>query len=253
MEFIAPSPFHSWLMRRSRILDTECRELVLRNLHIRPGARILDVGCGDGELTQRAATRIGTDRVLGLDIVVEALQIARTRAVTPIRADLNAPFPLHSDSVDLVIASHCIEHLCDTDLFLGELNRVLHLGGDLVLATPNLAAWHQIFLLSLGRQPTIAEVSDRYLVGTISPRAGEVGRTGPAHRRVFTRLALSELLARFGFKVRVALGSGYFPLTGVLGGLLSRIDPSHATNVVAVATKVARADLSEGFGPARSR
>ncbi|MDO9333401.1 MAG: hypothetical protein Q7T57_02625, partial [Dehalococcoidales bacterium] len=94
--------------------------------------------------------------------------------------------------------------------------------------------------LLFGKQPTIAEVSDYALVGTWSPRGEKVDRAGPAHRRIFTMGALKGLLEYYGFAIERAVGAGYFPLSGLPGKVMSRLDKWHATNIVVKVRKTCR-------------
>lgn len=119
----------------------------------------------------------------------------REFGVEPICTDLNRALPVATSCADTVLALDIIEHLWNTDGFLSECNRVLRPGGFLILSTPNLASGPNRILLALGFQPLGSEVSDRKIYG----RPG----TSPAgHLRVFTPLALRQMVADYGFAVR---------------------------------------------------
>jgi SAM-dependent methyltransferase len=64
--------------------DAMLRELGLRALdaaHLEPGERVLDIGCGTGQLTLQAAERVGTrGNVHGVDVAEGLLAVARRRA-----------------------------------------------------------------------------------------------------------------------------------------------------------------------------
>ena len=227
------------LFKLAEQVEAECRRVIL-DLFVRDvEAHVLDCGCADGEFTMRVAERIGTKAIYGIDIVEENIGKARARGIDARQADLNQRLPFDDESFDVICASHCIEHLCDTDTFIKETHRVLKKGGYLVIATPNLAALHHILFLLVGRQPTIAEVSDIALVGTLSPRGTCVDRVGPAHRRIFTFGALRGLLEYYGFKVEKSVGTGYFPLPSLLARVMCLIDKVHSTNIVLKARKLA--------------
>ena len=140
-------------------------------------ARILDVGCGDGFATSVAARRNSAHHFVGLDWSVPSLTQAAARGLTVLRAGLDAPLPVRSASVDVVIMSEVIEHLVDTDSAVEEAHRVLRPGGSLLLSTPNLAAWYNRGLLALGIQPVFSEVSLRSVFG----RPGSQVAGPPAH------------------------------------------------------------------------
>lgn len=201
-------------------------------------ARLLDCGCAGGETTLMMAKRIGTTHVSGIEVAEENIAVAKSNGVDVHLGNLNEEIPFQSESFDVVVASHVLEHLADTDLFVREIYRVLVPGGYVVVATPNLSALPHIMYLSLGKQPNIAEVSDQILVGTWSPRKTSIGRVGPAHRRLFTLGALNGLLEHYGFRTEETLRSGYAPLPTLLSKLACTLDKTHATNLAVKARKV---------------
>jgi SAM-dependent methyltransferase len=98
---------------------------------VKPGARILDAGCGEGALAMAMAIRFESARVTGVDLstpnINQALRRSREAGLdTLVRlavADLeNLPFP--DDSFDIVVSSHVIEHLPKYRQGLEELRRV---------------------------------------------------------------------------------------------------------------------------------
>src|SRR5207245_9795736 len=95
-----------------------------------------------------------------------------------------------------------IEHLVDTDGALDEIVRILRPGGSLLLSTPNLAAWFNRGLLLCGVQPVFTEVSLRGIYG-------RPGHEVVGNLRVFTRRALTGLLAAHGLRVVELRGACY--------------------------------------------
>jgi ubiquinone/menaquinone biosynthesis C-methylase UbiE len=68
------------LERQAEIFGAETRE-VLRSAGLKNGMRVLDVGCGVGDVSMAAAQLVGpTGTVLGIDKAADALRIARKRA-----------------------------------------------------------------------------------------------------------------------------------------------------------------------------
>jgi 2-polyprenyl-3-methyl-5-hydroxy-6-metoxy-1,4-benzoquinol methylase len=147
-----------------------------------PGARVLDVGCGEGWFTG-ALARAGREAV-GIDVAQEPLRRAREREggldVRLVPAE--GPWPLEDVSFDAVWAGEVIEHVADTAGWLSELRRVLRSGGALVLSTP---AHEPLTRLVLG-------LSGRAFAAHFDPRSD--------HLRFYTRRTVVALLEDFGFE-----------------------------------------------------
>jgi SAM-dependent methyltransferase len=99
------------------------------------GARVLDYGCGVGEL----ARRVSPERYLGVDRDAESLAAARARFprhrfIVP--EELDAAAAAAGGGFDLVVALAFIEHLADPGAWLAETSRRLAPGGRVVLTTP---------------------------------------------------------------------------------------------------------------------
>lgn len=161
------------------------------------GARVLDLGCGDGastEVTRSVLAGAGVGaRFVGIDWSRPAARAARDRLVPVALGGVDGPgLPLAAGVLDVVVFSEVVEHLVDTDAALAEIRRVLAPGGTLLLSTPNLAAWYNRVLVLLGVQPLFTEVSIRAIYGR--PGSEVVG-----HLHVFTRRALVQILAANGF------------------------------------------------------
>jgi ubiquinone/menaquinone biosynthesis C-methylase UbiE len=91
--------------------------------------RILDVGCGDGQIA-RALAEQGSE-VLGIDPTELHISIARERAGGPtyeLGSALN--LPVENESQDAVVACLVFEHIDDVDTALAEVARVLKPGGQ---------------------------------------------------------------------------------------------------------------------------
>ncbi|MBS1868991.1 MAG: class I SAM-dependent methyltransferase [Actinobacteria bacterium] len=98
------------------------RERVAETLAAIPDgvATVLDVGCGDGRLTNRLVAR--HERVVGVDIAAEALRhVAAETHVAPVTA-----LPFEDRAFELVLCTEVLEHLDDEQLAcaLRELSRV---------------------------------------------------------------------------------------------------------------------------------
>lgn len=101
-------------------------------LPARAGGRLLDVGCGSGELLARMRD-LGWS-VAGVELDAEAARAARERSGARIAATLDE---MGTAEYDAVVLDHVLEHLPDAPATLAGCLRVLRPGGRLSLATPN--------------------------------------------------------------------------------------------------------------------
>lgn len=105
-----------------------------------PPARVVDLGCGGGELLDEIARRFPAARLSGLDL--SPGQVAANRERRPEIdwevVDLESPRPLDpalAGTFDAVVALEVIEHLADPARFLEQALALARPGGRLVLST----------------------------------------------------------------------------------------------------------------------
>jgi 2-polyprenyl-6-hydroxyphenyl methylase / 3-demethylubiquinone-9 3-methyltransferase len=96
----------------------------------RPGAVLVDLGCGAGLL----APHVRGYRHVGVDVTASALAQAAGRGVVPVRADVTA-VPLRDGCADVVAAGEILEHVPDLPAAVREACRLLRPGGLLVIDT----------------------------------------------------------------------------------------------------------------------
>lgn len=151
-------------------------------------ATALDLGCGDGRLSELVAA----DELTLADVSDVALERAARRlpAARVVALDPDAPLPLPDNAFDLVLCAETIEHVRDLQLLLSEARRVLRPGGRLAVTTPShsRATGLDVLLRGFGRR-----------FPPLSP-----------HLRFLSRGSLRELLAELGFEpgqIRVARGT----------------------------------------------
>jgi SAM-dependent methyltransferase len=95
--------------------------------------RVLEVGCGEGELAERISGELGCD-VLALDQSERMAELTRARGVHAVVGDVQA-LPFADGEFDCAVAAWMLYHVPDVPRALGQLARVLRAGGRLVAVT----------------------------------------------------------------------------------------------------------------------
>jgi 2-polyprenyl-3-methyl-5-hydroxy-6-metoxy-1,4-benzoquinol methylase len=142
-------------------------DAVLRR--VRPGARCLDLGCGDGAYAGHVAPKAA--RVVGVDGDPDAIRCAtaelaarRIANVALIRstfAELPRHLPPSRHRFDLIWSMDCIEHLVDPGELVDTIARYLAPGGRVLVGTPLFVSGELVSKYHV-REYTAAEV-DRLL------------------------------------------------------------------------------------------
>jgi ubiquinone/menaquinone biosynthesis C-methylase UbiE len=128
-EIMVPRMFEPWA------------ELLLDQLNLRSGEAVLDVACGPGTVTRRAALRVGASgSVMGCDLSPAMLDLARAK----VAVDASAPIHyLHcaadalnvaDESFDVVTCQQGLQFFPDRPAALAEMRRALRPGGRLGIA-----------------------------------------------------------------------------------------------------------------------
>ncbi len=140
---------------------------------------ILDVGCGEGVLTERWAERTECPRVVGLDLEDPGLRdhwAGRRRSNLEFVSGRARELPYAAQEFDLVTAIESLEHLPEPQLVLEEMARVAR--SHLLVSVPREPLWRIL-----------------NLVRGAYPRA--LGNT-PGHVNHWSRRAFLDLLSDYG-------------------------------------------------------
>jgi len=91
---------------------------------------LVDLGCGGGLTCDGEGRHVH----VGIDLVMSALETARSRGVQVVRGDV-AVLPLADNCASVVVAGEILEHVADVDSVVSEICRVLRPGGTVVIDT----------------------------------------------------------------------------------------------------------------------
>ena len=168
--------------------------------HLKTDSKLLEVGCGAGNLLLQATVR-GSYPV-ALDLAKQALTFVRSR-LREAKSGSEAPrdfmciqsigelLPLASDSFECILLSEVIEHLERPQISIKEAARVLRPGGRLLVTTPNYRSFW----------PLMERAVD--MLNMAPKMAGE------QHISRFHSKSLKNLLIESGLKIDY-LGTIYF-------------------------------------------
>jgi len=145
---VPPESADYWLQKTDpdgqvRDLETERHgrmedvRYIAERVNVLPAGRVLDAGCGLGELLEQIDPRHET---FGVDESARSIEICRGRTNAKLEvASLEGGLPFEG-SFAAVIAHHVIEHLNDPVRFVRDVHRRLAEGGLFVCGTPDFAS-----------------------------------------------------------------------------------------------------------------
>jgi SAM-dependent methyltransferase len=192
--------------------------------HLRPGLRVLDVGCGPGSMTLGIAARIGEGEVVGVDLSDSQVQLAARRAAE--HGVRNARFrtgdayalPFADGQFDAVFSHALLEHLREPVRALREFRRVLAPGGVIGVATPDWSG----FLVGPS-SPALEAALDAFK----ALQAGNGGDVNVGHK--LSQYAIDAGCERVTLEARYENFQPLTIITDLLVAQLERADqPTHA-------------------------
>lgn len=132
---------HFWFRARNRVIHTLVRQITAQ---LEPGYRVLEVGCGNGNVLHVLEEACGDGVVVGMDLFHEALEFAARRSgCLLVQGDMNAP-PFRG-VFDLIGLFDVLEHMADDLQVLRSLHEMLAPGAVLLLTVPAHASLWSYF------------------------------------------------------------------------------------------------------------
>ena len=119
--------------------------------HVEPGAKVLDLGCGDGALLERLLNEEGCDGC-GIDVDLEEVRKCIARGVPVYHGDMLEGMAMFEDGrFDCVILSQTLQQTEQPERVVQEMLRV---GRRAIISFPNFGHWRvRCQLLLSGKMP----------------------------------------------------------------------------------------------------
>ena len=185
MNVVLEEDRHWWFASRTRAI------LAYLDRYVGAGQqdhRILDVGCGAGNMMHHLASY---GQVTGIDLYSKPLEVARQRGLD-VQEGSADDLPFDDRTFDVVTLLDVVEHVPNEHGVFGECYRVLKPGGKLVVTVPALMwLWSHNDVIN-------------------------------AHQRRYTRAELNQKLARHGLHVLAASYNNFFLFPMAAGLILAR-------------------------------
>lgn len=115
--------------------------------------RILDIGCGEGHITEAIRQKIPGSNVTGLDYSISAIKYAHRNFpnIEFVVGDAyNCPYP--DGYFDAVVCNNLWEHVPDPLYLLSVVRRVVKPGGHIVISTPSRYRLGNLFRVLRGKK-----------------------------------------------------------------------------------------------------
>lgn len=118
---------------------------------IKPGSRVLDLGCGDGSLLKFLKTEKNVSEI-GLEIAEKNIRLCLEKGVNVIEQDLNKSLQNFKEkSFDTVLLTQTLQAVNYPDVIIDEMLRI---GKNCIVTFPNFGNWRsRMYLFFKGRMP----------------------------------------------------------------------------------------------------
>lgn len=202
------------------------------------GGYCLDCGSSGGHQFQyiNEFIRLPKENYFGIEWRAQGVFSAKKKKLQVLRGDLNQNLPFDQNVFQCVFGLSVLEHLVNGCNFLKEAHRVLKPKGHLIIVTPNLSAWFNVFLLAVGRMPSSGPHPDSEILlqrnnlirNRKVPHLNLEGDTpSDRHLVVFTYRTLYDYLKLLGFRKITAIPFGHYPFPRFTQKLMEKLDPWH--------------------------
>ncbi len=181
--------------------------------HLRGEGRLLDVGCGRGELVY-TATRLGWE-AYGVDANPAFVAFAKERfGLANLVVARDGDLPFEPGTFDAISLNAVLEHMADPQRVLRQVHQLLRLGGVLYVEVPNES------VLRFRAMDVALRLIGSHHTTHLSPF------TSPYHINGFTPKSIRCALQQAGYELatlRLQKGLNRFPVVGSLRRALIRL------------------------------
>jgi SAM-dependent methyltransferase len=167
----------------------DARELLFDAICEGSPKRILEVGCGQGELAERLMRELGAE-VVAVDQSDRMVELTRARSVDARRGDVQS-LDFEDGSFDCVVAAWMLFHVEDLDRGLDEIARVLAPGGRLVAVTNGSDHLAELFELA-GVRPFRSRFPSEDAEAILSRRFARITRRDASGWLVFPDIEAAQ-------------------------------------------------------------
>lgn len=175
-------------------------------LEVAPASeRLLDVGCGDGQLLYTLRSR--AKELFGLELARNRAEAARSQlakvgaTATIVEGNIEQGVDFADGHFDLVVCADTLQFVLDLWSAMTEMSRLLTPGGALIVTVPNVASLRRRLGLLWGRLPATSAGDQGFAVGP-----GGLWDEGTLH--YFTFATLERLFKKSGILPVRRLGYG---------------------------------------------
>jgi len=190
---------------------TGVRRAFLDALPANPGARLLELGCGNGNTAACARAEGKCGWCCGVELCEAPAAEARSKLDHVVVGDIeNLVLDLPPASLDVLLMSEVLEHLRDPAAVLSKLRPLLRPGAIVLAGSPNVCHYSVLLMLLRGRWNYEREgimdethlrwfspVTYRRLFEEAGYVVGHVGPASPLHKKA--RLVNALLCGRFEY------------------------------------------------------